>query len=169
MTGIDGSHNFRRFVHKLSYVLAWLGMFALLPLMFLTTVDVVGRFVWNKPVPGAVELSSYILVAFVLSGLAYTHQRRGHVRVTMLLERLGPKPALAVEALTILMSMAITLVIAWQGWVIAWEQTTVSDMLRVPQRPFRLLVSLAGGCFFLELLLDLLGVLGRLVSPPASR
>jgi TRAP-type C4-dicarboxylate transport system permease small subunit len=165
---------FRRVVQKTTYYLAYAGMFVMLPLMLLTSADVVGRGIFNKPVPGAVELSSLSLVLFILSGLAYTHQLKGHVRVTMLLDRLPRKGALAMEALTTIMSMLILAAVAWQGWELAWEQKTVTDMLRIPQRPFRLMVTVAGIAFFLELLLDLLTTLGDLfgvkgaAEPPQS-
>lgn len=104
-----------------------------------------------------------------MSGLAYTHQVKGHVQVTMLLDHL-PKPvALVMDVLTTLMSMAVLLVIAWQGWEIAWEQNTVSDMLRIAPRPFRLLVTVAGVCFFLELFLDLLTTLGQFFHAERSQ
>ena len=52
---------------------------------------------------------------------------------------------------------------AWQGWVKAMEESTVSDMLRVPQFPFRMLVSVAGFFLFLELLLDLVDSTRKLI------
>ncbi|MBI4798371.1 MAG: TRAP transporter small permease [Desulfarculus sp.] len=159
---MEGLQGFRRVVNRVTHGLAYGGMFVLLPLMLLTSADVLGRAFWNKPVPGTVELSSFILVVFILCGLAYTHQVKGHVRVTMLLDRLPRPVALGMDLLTTLMSMLVLLVITWQGWEIAWDQNTVSDMLRVPQRPFRILVTVAGVCFFLELLLDLLATLGKL-------
>jgi TRAP-type C4-dicarboxylate transport system permease small subunit len=101
------------------------------------------------------ELSSYMLAIFILLGIAYTHQVRGHVRVTMLVSRLPDKWAIVLDVITTLLSLFIIAVMTWQGWVVGIEERTVSDMLRVPQFPFRLLVSLGGLLLFLELLLDL--------------
>jgi hypothetical protein len=42
----------------------------------------------------------------------------------------------------------------WQGWVVGIEERTVSDLLRVPQYPFRLLVAIAAFFVCLELLID---------------
>lgn len=160
---------FRRAVRKTTHGLAYGGMFIMVPLMFLTSADVAGRAVFDKTVPGAVELSSLCLVLFILSGLAYTHQLKGHVRVTLLLDRLPRRCALAVEALTSLLSLLVLAALAWQGWELAWEQTTVTDLLRIPQRPFRLMVAVAGAAFFLELALDLGETLGSLFGVKASR
>jgi TRAP-type C4-dicarboxylate transport system permease small subunit len=130
-------------------------MILLIPMMLLTSAEVIGRAVWSRPIPGTMELSSYMLAIFILLGIAYTHQVRGHVRVTMLVSRLPRKWGIALDVITTLLSLFIIAVMTWQGWVVGIEERTVSDMLRVPQFPFRLLVSLGGLLLFLELLLDL--------------
>jgi TRAP-type C4-dicarboxylate transport system permease small subunit len=154
----------RRVIRTGTYGLSFVGMFALVPLMLLTSAEVVGRAVWSRPIPGAVELSSYLLAIFVLLGIAYTQQAKGHVRVEMLTSRLSYRGAAALDVLTTALSLIIVAVIAWQGWVVGMEERAVSDMLRVPQRPFKLLVSVAGVTLFLELLLDLGDAWGRLVK-----
>ena len=154
---------FRKTVRRTSYGLSFLGMFMLLPLMLLTSAEVVGRAVWSRPIAGTLELSSYFLAVFVLLGVAYTQQAKAHVRVEMLTSRLSPRAAAGVEIVTLLLSLFIIAVLAWQGWVVGAEETAVSDMLRVPQRPFKLLVSLAGLFLFLELVVDLGEAWGRLV------
>jgi TRAP-type C4-dicarboxylate transport system permease small subunit len=145
----------RKFIQKMTFSISFVGMFFLIPMMLLTTGEVVGRAVWSRPIPGSMELSSYMLSIFVLLGIAYTHQVGGHVRVTMLVSRIPVKAALVLQVLTTLLSLFIVGVMAWQGWVVGMEERTVSDMLRVPQFPFRMLVSVAGFFLFLELLLDL--------------
>lgn len=155
-------------IQKTTYYLSYGGMFVLLPLMLLSSLEVVSRAFWDRPIPGTVELSSYMLVIFILCGLAYTHQVRGHVRVNLLLTKLPPTLALLIEVITILLSLFIMGVLAWQGWVVGLEQKTVSDMLRIPQLPFRLLVSVAGVMMFLELLIDLFEALGKLTGATSA-
>jgi TRAP-type C4-dicarboxylate transport system permease small subunit len=130
-------------------------MFLLIPMMLLTAGDVIGRGIWARPLPGAVELSSYMLVVFILMGVAYTQQVKGHVRVSMLVSRLPEQAQSILDIITILLSLFIISILAWQGWVVGIEERTVSDMLRIPQLPFRLLVSIAALFLCLELLIDL--------------
>jgi len=110
------------------------------------------------------ELSSYLLAIFILLGIAYTHQVKGQVRVTMLTSRLPEGVALLLNVITTLLSLFIIAIMTWQGWVVGMEERTVSDMLRIPQFPFRLLVSLAGFFLCLELLIDLTDSLRKLVK-----
>lgn len=102
------------------------------------------------------ELSSYMLAVFVLLGLSYTHQCRAHVRVSFVLDRFPDKVKTVVEIVLSSLCLAMLLVLVVQGWIVAWEETTVSDMLRIPQTPFRL--ALVVGCFSfaLEVLIDII-------------
>jgi hypothetical protein len=43
------------------------------------------------------------------------------------------------------------------------SERTVSEILRIPQYPFRLLVAIGGFLLWLELLIDLIGLIGELV------
>ncbi len=145
----------RRLIRKSTLYMSNLGMFALIPMMLLTTGEVIGRAVWSKPIPGSMELSGYMLAVFILLGVAYTQQVKGHIRVSMLISLLPVRTQACLEAFTSLLSLCIVAVIAWQGWVIAMEERAVSDMLRIPQAPFKFLVFVAGLLLSLELLLDL--------------
>ncbi|MGD9031770.1 MAG: TRAP transporter small permease [Desulfobacteraceae bacterium] len=155
--------NIRKPLQRLTLALSYGGMFLLVPMMLLTAGDVIGRVFWSRPIPGAVELSSYMLAIFILMGVAYTHQVKGHVRVGMLVSRLPEQVGLILDVFTILLSLFIISILAWQGWVVGIEERTVSDMLRIPQLPFRLLVSVAALFLCLELLIDLFDSLQKLV------
>ena len=138
--------------------------FFLIPLMVITAVDVVGRDVFNHPIPGTVELSQYMLAVFIILGLAYTQQVKAHVAVSLFTSRLSRPVQLGLNILGTLLCLFISFIIAWQGWVVGIEEKTVSDMLRVPQYPFRVLVAVAAFMMCLELLIDLGDSLRRLVG-----
>jgi TRAP-type C4-dicarboxylate transport system permease small subunit len=135
--------------------IAVVGACFLLPLMIMTSVDVVGRDVLNSPIPGTVELSQYLLSVFILLGFAYTQQAKAHVTVSLFTSRLPYRAQLILQIITTLLILFVCCIIAWQGWVVGIEERTVSDMLRVPQYPFRLLVAFAACTLCLQLLTDL--------------
>ncbi len=68
----------------------------------------------------------------------------------------------ACEIITTLLSLFIIGIVVWQGWVEGIGERAVSDMLRIPQYPFRLLVAVGGFLLWLELLIDLLISIGKL-------
>ena len=153
----------RKVIQRLTLSLCFVGMFLLIPMMLLTTGDVVVRAVWGRHIPGTVELSSYMLAAFILLGVAYTHQVKGHVRVSMLVSRLPERAGLILDLVTTLLSLFIIAILAYQGWEVGLEERTVSDILRIPQFPFRLLVAVAALFLWLELMIDLWISAGKLV------
>ena len=145
----------REMLQKINRWVAGVGACFLIPLMLITAADVVGRDVFDHPIPGVIELSQYLLAVSILLGLAYTQQIKGHVEVSMLTSRLSAGARLILRLFGILVSLFLFVLLAWQGLVVGLEEKTVSDMLRVPQYPFRLLVAVAAFLTFLELLIDL--------------
>lgn len=149
----DGKIKF--WIQRVNRWVCYAGMLLILPLMMFTTADVIGRAVWARPIPGIVELSSYMLDVFILLGLAYTQQVKGHVRVSMLTSRMPPRTQIFFEMVVTGLSLFIIALLTWQGFVVGLEETAVSDMLRIAQRPFKLLVGVAALLLCLELVVDL--------------
>jgi TRAP-type C4-dicarboxylate transport system permease small subunit len=149
-------------IQRLNYYVSVGGMVLLIPLMLLTTGDILGRKFLSKTIPGTFEISEYILAVFILLGAAYTQQVKGHVGVDFVTSRLSPRVRTFCEILTTLLSLFIIAIVIWQGFLEGIREKTVSDMLRIPQYPFRLLVSIGGFLLWLELLIDLVHSIGRL-------
>jgi len=154
----------KKWVQKLNRFVAGVSGFFLIPLMLITAIDVVGRDVFNHPIPGTVELSQYMLAVFILLGLAYTQQVKAHVAVSIITSHLNDHAQLILNIITTLLCLFISFVLVWQGWVVGIEEKAVSDMLRVPQYPFRLLVAVAAFLMCFELLIDLGDSLKKLVG-----
>ena len=142
---------------------AGVGAWSLVFLMLLTAADVVGRDLLGHPVPGTVELSQYLLAVFILLGLAYTQQIKGHVNVSILISRLPVSGQLFLKLISSVLGLALFSFLAWQGWVVGFAERTVSDLLRFPQFPFRILVAVAAFFVCLELLIDAGDALEKLV------
>ncbi len=142
-------------VQRVNFYICGAGVCLLLPLMLLTTTDVIGRKFFSKTIPGTFELSEYLLVVFILFGAGYTQQVKGHVGVSFLTTKLSRRLQLLCQILTLSLSLFIVMILIWQGWVEGIKERTVSDMLRIPQYPFRLLVPIGGFFLLLELLFDL--------------
>jgi len=159
-----GWSRFQNGVHRLNYYISCLGMTLLIPLMLLTTGDIIGRKFFSKTIPGTFELSEYILAVFILLGAAYTQQVKGHVGVDFVTSKLPPRARTLCEIITTLLSLFIIGIVIWMGFFEGIREKTVSDMLRIPQYPFRLLVSVGGFLLWLELLIDLVNSVRKLVG-----
>ncbi|MFZ2648893.1 MAG: TRAP transporter small permease [Burkholderiaceae bacterium] len=51
----------------------------LFSMMLLTAVDVIGRYVFNKPISGGFELTEMMLAALIYCGLPLVSKRRAHI------------------------------------------------------------------------------------------
>jgi TRAP-type C4-dicarboxylate transport system permease small subunit len=142
-------------IRILNRFIAGVSALFLIPLMLITAADVLTRDLFNYPIPGTVELSQYLLAVFILLGLAHTQQVKAHVGVSIITSRLRYPAQCILTIITTLISLFIFSILAWQGWVVGINERTVSDMLRIPQYPFRLLVAVAAFLVCLELLIDL--------------
>ena len=152
-------------IHLSSRYACMTGMLVLLLMMLLTTADVIGRSFLKLPIPGAFEIAQYMLVVCILLGIAYTQQVEGHVRISILSSRWHLQTQLAIDSILTLASLFVFSLIIWRGWVeagIALQVGAVSDVLRIPQWPFRLFISV--GCFLLclELLIRVITSAKRL-------
>ncbi|OGP89788.1 MAG: C4-dicarboxylate ABC transporter substrate-binding protein [Deltaproteobacteria bacterium RBG_16_47_11] len=153
----------KKIIQTVNRFIAGAGAFFLIPLMLLTSTDVLSRDVFNHPIPGTSELSEYMLSVFILLGIAYTQRVKAHVGVSIITSHLRHRPQLILNIITTLISLFIFSILAWQGWVVGIGERTVSDMLRVPQYPFRLLVALAALLVCLEILIDFGDAIKKLV------
>jgi len=141
-------------IRRISRGMCIVGMSFVFPLIFLTIIDVLGRGLLNKPLPGTFELSEYLLSVIILLGVGYTQQVKGHVRVDFFIKKFPKRANIIINIITISLSLLIIGLLIYRGLLEALQEKVVSDTLRIPQKPFKFLVPI--GCFvlFLELLVD---------------
>jgi TRAP-type C4-dicarboxylate transport system permease small subunit len=130
------------------------GMIFVIPLMLVTTVDVLGRGIFNKPIAGTFETSEYMLAIIILLGAGYTQQVKGHVAVDFLTIHFSQRTQLICKVLTMSLSLFIVTILVWQGFKLGIEETGVADQLRIPRAPFKMLVGIGGVFLWLQILFD---------------
>ena len=141
-------------LRRMNRRIAGVGALFLIPLMLITAAEVISRDLLNRPIAGCVELSEYLLSIFILLGLAYAQQTRAHVSVSFLFSKVSAPAQRILHLAGSLISLFLFSILGWQGLVVGLGERTVSDMLRIPQYPFRLLVAVAAFLVCLELLME---------------
>lgn len=108
--------------------LTGLGSFCLYALIALTFTDVLMRNLFNKPVPGALEVTEYwLMVPMVFVGIWWAGVSHEHVRVSMLTEILGRNALKLTDGIVSVLSILILLRMAWLGFHVAFESMTDSE------------------------------------------
>ena len=128
---------------------------ALVVMAAITVVDVAGRYLLNRPLLGALELSEILLVLLTFGGFAYTELRNGHVDVDVLVERFPPRVRALCETLAALLSTAFWGAIAGRTVVRAIDihragETTAN--LSIPIGPLVWAAAVGSALFALTLL-----------------
>lgn len=100
-------------VRRVSDVLGWVAMVFMAILMFGVTADVAARAIYGQSVPGLFEMSELSMVMVVFLGLGWTLRDDAHIRVTMLTDRLAPRPRRLAGALAWLCAALVFLLLAW--------------------------------------------------------
>jgi TRAP-type C4-dicarboxylate transport system permease small subunit len=109
---------------------------ALIGMVLLTCVDVIGRYLLNRPLTGAFELSEMTMGALVFASLPLVTLRRQHV--TDLLDWALPGRRHARDAFASLVAALCVGVVAWRLWVKAAEMMASGEttaVLKIPMYP----------------------------------
>ena len=156
---VGGVQKFERWVGTLSKFLMYLCSFLLAVMLFLSTSDVIGRYLLNRPIVGALETLEILLPAIVLLSLAYTQQEKAHVTVDILVSHLPKRPRAIFGIVTTGWAIVLFAIIFLQGisQVSLYHQTQmVITNIAVPVFLPRILVPIGAVCVCLVLIVDLL-------------
>jgi TRAP-type C4-dicarboxylate transport system permease small subunit len=141
-------------IHLISSALRYICMCLLFFMMALGTCDVLGRYLFNKPIVGTFEIFEILLPAIVLLGLGYTQEKNAHVRVELFISRLPFRKQTILDFVTNGLALFMSVLILWRGWVLAtgyWRVGRMIPTIRVPMFLPQLLVPL--GALMLVLVL----------------
>ncbi|MBA7524530.1 hypothetical protein ES705_16670 [subsurface metagenome] len=147
---------------------ARVGVWAVVVMMLLTSVDIIARYFFNWPIYGAFELTSYLMVILVSLTLAYCAITKGHVR----LEVGFPKRIQAViDSIVTLLGLGFFSLITWQSAIQA-RVIQLSDAfsadLHVPVYYFVWVVFVGSALLSLVYLRDLIEYVTQAVRGKAS-
>jgi TRAP-type C4-dicarboxylate transport system permease small subunit len=149
----------RRWLDGCERILTLVAAAATLGMMLLTTADAGGRYLFNRPILAAFELtSSYLMIAAVFLALPYAYGQGANIRVTFLVDRLGRRGRLVVDHMVQVVSIvygALLVVATFQQARHVFATKTTFVTLDLPLWPAHLLVSLGLFLTTLKMLIDL--------------
>ncbi|MBJ3776451.1 TRAP transporter small permease [Acuticoccus mangrovi] len=87
----------------------------LMAMMLLTVVDVIGRYVFSAPVPGAFEATEIMLALVVFAGLPLVTGRGEHVQVRLALDGMPGGMRFVLERAA---EVLVTLLLAGAAWLL---------------------------------------------------
>ncbi|MBI4766978.1 MAG: TRAP transporter small permease [Deltaproteobacteria bacterium] len=149
------------------YLSAIAGGILLLAMMLLVSADVVGRYFFDLPIEGTMELVEFMMVALLYFSLAHTQAVRGHIKVDIFLSHFSEQTQLFFDLISCLLGLFLFILITWQSLAAAincwkfWE--TTFGVLALPIFPAKVLVPF--GCLLLciRYLIDIRGIIRNIL------
>jgi TRAP-type transport system small permease protein len=139
-------------------------------MMFLTVLDVIGRFLggWTwlhniteffKPIPGTSEITEFLMIILVSFGLGYMAFFKGHIRVDLILQYTSKRVSKWIDVYTYLFSFILYALVTWQAWfngIDIFNNRITSAVLAIRSFPFAFLLLIGAAIVTLVLLRDFL-------------
>jgi len=153
-------------------------------LMVCTIVpDSIGRFFFNKPLYGTLELNMLLMSAIVFLSLAWTQSQRGHVRVEILISKTSPNSQGILNIICWALGFIFFLAITIGGTAEAIHSVMIGENLwgvkKFPLWPGKILAAFGAALLCIQFLIDIgsefvhislqKAVNGKMVQNPVSK
>lgn len=113
-------------------------------MMFLTAADVILRYVFNRPVPGAFELQRFMMVILVAAAISYTAYIKGHINVDIVFGHLPKRFQESLNVFHYFLGSCVFAVVCWrtilEGLALQARGFTSSTLL-IPVFPFYFIIA----------------------------
>jgi TRAP-type C4-dicarboxylate transport system permease small subunit len=147
-----------KLIHWVTKVLLAVSAAVLVMMMLLTAVDVVMRYIFKLPIPGAFELAEYMMAFIIPFAIAYCAEQNGHVSVELFFKKLPKSLQIALQFIVSSLTMVFAAIMTWQNILYIAEtfgDHLASAVLLIPTYPFIVPVSIGVGVYALVVLFRL--------------
>jgi TRAP-type mannitol/chloroaromatic compound transport system permease small subunit len=143
-------------LHSIDNISNWIGKvvsFLIIALTFLICIEVVARYLLNRPTIWAQETSGMLMGAYIIFGGAYTLYTGGHVNMDVVYGHLTQKKKALIDVITFWLFLLFCGGLLWMGGDSAWRALRnlehSGSLWNPPIYPFKLILPI--GVFLLLL------------------
>jgi TRAP-type C4-dicarboxylate transport system permease small subunit len=149
----------KKMLDRCETLLLYVSTFSIFLLMLLTTVDTVARYLLNRPIVGAYEITTnYLMIAGIFLAAASGYRGGTYIRVTFLIDRLPGKVKVfinyLVQIVSVLYSLMLVIATLQQAKRVFADHTALSS-IDIPLWPAYVLLAAGIGFMTLLMLLDI--------------
>lgn len=160
-----------RFVARIENAFNLIAALVIFILMFFMVAEVIGRTIFNHPIPGAIDWIEVSMAAFTFLGVAYCQRLGGHIRMEIVISRMHGRLLWALEFLTTAIAAFYIFVIMRRSFFHFMRAYEIGDStidIQLPVWPSKLIVPIALGLLLIRLLIQLWGYLRLILHPEAT-
>jgi len=155
---------FKNSAYVMNSTLRYVCMSMLFGMMLLGIADIGGRYLFNKPVYGTLQIFEILLPAMAILGWSFVQQERAHIRIDILLRRLSSRTQTILIFISQLCMLFVSALIVWQGTLLVcefWRMHYMISVIDIPAALARAVVPLGALALCFELMVELLQYIPR--------
>jgi TRAP-type mannitol/chloroaromatic compound transport system permease small subunit len=126
----------------------------ILLMMFITTVEVVGRYAFNHPTLWVWPINRQLFGVFILFAGIYAMSKEAHIRVEIVYDYFPPKMKMMARRIAMVAFLCFMVALVLQGSRLGWNSVMAREKLTgafpIPLYPLKLLIPIAAFLFLLE-------------------
>jgi len=160
----------KRVVYSIVRISSYISLGSLFVLTFLVTSDVIGRYIFMRPIKGTEDISEIIMVLTVFLSLGLTQYVKGHVSIDIITSRLQERYKVILNCFTSFIAFLFFLLVAWQlsnrALILLFTPARgETATLGIPHAPFMLIAAVGCVLLSLVLLIDFYDSLNKKTKP----
>lgn len=158
------------YLFKVESLAAYLAGLVIFLTMMLGVIQVVGRSVFNRPVPAYVDIIEIMMTVFAFLAISYAQRLGAHVRMEIVLKNFAGRSLWIAEIVGTLATMwiiAVLLIYGFDHFLRAYEIGDSTIDGDYPLWPSKLLIPVAFGLLMCRLTVSLAGFLRLAARPDA--
>jgi TRAP-type C4-dicarboxylate transport system permease small subunit len=160
-----------KWLSKVENLFAFLAAICIFGLMLLGIAQVLGRQLFDMPVPGYIDFVELSMVTFAFLAVAYCQRLGGHVRMDLFVRMVHGRTRWLLEFVTTTAPIFLVMVLIYFGWthfVRAYEFGDSTIDMEIPTWPSKIVVPISFVVLWLRLIVQSVGYARLLIHPDAA-
>ena len=159
-------------LHRISSVIAWVGIGLTLTTMVMYSIDVFGRLIFSSQMRGTFELAQFMFCLITFSAFGYTQMMRGHIHVSIFINRFPPRAKYATAAIHFILSTIICCIATAAVFNMGSVASSIdkhSLVVELPYAPLYYVSAVLMAAFTVTVAFDVIRCIMAVVGNPDAR
>ena len=125
-----------RYIVLLTKFLFWIAGAGLIAMLVLVVADIIGIKMLSRPVPGGIEIVTFLAAVAIGFAIPYVQILHGHVAVDFVVEKLPHRGKAVIDALTVFLSVCLMVLLAYYSFKYAGKLKDTGEVSMTQKIPF---------------------------------
>jgi TRAP-type C4-dicarboxylate transport system permease small subunit len=164
-------HCLTKVIELVTRLTNYMALVVLSVMALFTGISVLLRYIFNKPIPGDMELTQFMMAIVVAAAIGYCAFKKGHIIVDILFVKLSQKTRAIFNIFHYLIGAILFALVCWRTGMealVVQERNLTSPVLLIPIFPFYWVVAIGSGILCLTWFYNVIESLSKAAAPPSQ-